>query len=102
MPKEYIEREAVLNELQEELEFDTPMYTAEQNEYVNRGLKIAVKDIKKAPTADVVEVIRCKDCKTWDIEHISCEGFARCINGESGVRYRRRDDFCSYGERKIK
>ena len=56
MDKEYIEREALLNELGEELKINTPMYNKEQNEFVNRGIKIAIRDIRKQPTADVQEV----------------------------------------------
>lgn len=56
MNKEYIEREAALNELKEELEMYTPMFTKEQNHYIDWGLRIAVKDIKNLPAVDVVEV----------------------------------------------
>ena len=77
--KEYIERGALIAELQEELEFDTPMYTNEltlnlQNEYVNRGLKIAIKDTKCIPAADVVEVVRCIECIHRDKKGV-CEKF---------------------------
>lgn len=54
---EYIEREALLKEIDEEIEFESPMYTTEQNEYLTKGLKIARKDIKRFPSADVVEVV---------------------------------------------
>lgn len=40
---------------------------------------MARKDIKALPSADVVEVVRCKDCKHWD-EH-SQYGF----DSENGV-----------------
>ena len=48
-------------------------------------------------TADVVEVVRCKDCKYWQdnndgYPHEEC----RWGNGETPDA----DDFCSYGERK--
>ncbi len=40
------------------------------------------------PTADVVEVVRCKDCKYWN-------------NGDCyRIELTRPTDFCSYGERK--
>ena len=45
--------------------------------------------IEKQPTADVVEVVRCKDCTEWDKDEYECShwyGF-------------REDDYCSYGER---
>ena len=51
------------------------------------------------PAADVRPVVTCADCKFWDRERISCEGLARCNTGESGVRYRNRNDFCSRGKR---
>lgn len=49
---------------------------------------------------DAVPVIRCGKCNFWDRNHISCEGLAKCLTGESGVRYRNRNDFCSRGKRK--
>ena len=45
--------------------------------------------IEKQPTADVVEVVRCKDCTEWDKDEYECShwyGF-------------REDDYCSYGAR---
>lgn len=50
----YIDADELLKELQEELDFETPMYTEEQNKYFNSGLRCAIRDVKKAPTADVV------------------------------------------------
>lgn len=51
----------------------------------------------KEGTADVVPVVRCKDCKYWQdnndgYPHDEC----RLENGETPDP----DDFCSYGERK--
>ena len=48
---------------------------------------------------DVVTVVRCKDCLFWNRERISCEGLARCVTGEGGVRYRHKNDFCSRGRK---
>ena len=50
---------------------------------------LIVSLIEKQPTADVVEVVRCKDCTEWDKDEYECShwyGF-------------REDDYCSYGER---
>lgn len=58
------------------------------------GLKTVLKRI---PAADVRPVVTCADCKFWGRERISCEGLARCNTGESGIRYRNRNDFCSRG-----
>lgn len=54
----YIEADKLLEELQEEIDFESAMYTEEQNEWFKRGLKCAFKDAKNQPTADVEEVRR--------------------------------------------
>lgn len=57
---------------------------------INRGLDRAETEIDMLPTADVVHVVRCKDCTEWDEKEQECShwhGF-------------REDDFCSFGERK--
>lgn len=56
MAKEYIEREAVVKELEEHLSYESPSFTKEQNECIDTGLKIARRIVKALPTADVVEV----------------------------------------------
>ena len=60
--------------------------------------------IRKRPTVDAVEVVRCRDCKHWkpsgskagnsfsDMEYIGGCEFTNYYRSES--------DFCSYGERK--
>ena len=51
---------------------------------------LIVSLIAKQPTADVVEVVRCKDCTEWDKDEYECShwyGF-------------REDDYCSLGARK--
>lgn len=47
--------------------------------------------LDEIPAADVVPVVRCKDCKHYDIG-------GSCII--CGFQSRKPDDFCSYGERK--
>ena len=53
-------------------------------------------------TVDAVEVVRCKDCKSWE-QYNACDGTKphRCMNHDA-IFYKRTnpDDFCSYGERK--
>ena len=49
--------------------------------------------IWKAPAADVVPVVRCKDCK-YNV------GTKKCLNPDSFFAVPKDDDFCSYGERK--
>lgn len=52
----YIDADKLLDELQEELEFESSMYTEEQNKYINVGLRIAIKDTRAMPAADVTGV----------------------------------------------
>lgn len=47
--------------------------------------------IDETPAADVVEVVRCKDCEHWKIKS---NGYLQiCIISDE-------DDFCAWGERK--
>ena len=89
MTKEYIEREAVIKTILRQP--PVPHYP----EWYYR-------DVKEIPAADVVEVVRCKDCKHAKM-HIDIIGDPHlfCCNGRSIYRIKvDLDDFCSYGERK--
>ena len=52
--------------------------------------------LEDTPTADVVEVVRCKDCRLAT-EDIMIDGWYYCYND---CIPHKPDDFCSYGERK--
>lgn len=85
--KEYIDRGALLQDIEE-----TALFTVRGGEKTPtsemRGARKVIGRIEAAPTADVVEVVRCSQCKHW----------------YQGDCYRlelsRPDDYCSYGERK--
>ena len=49
------------------------------------------------PTADVVEVVRCKNCKHFQFLD-SLDMYGKC--SQAHIRIVRPDGFCSYGERK--
>lgn len=53
------------------------------------------ENIINVPTADVVEVVRCKDCKWLIVGGLCCKN----IKG-GGHKKLNPDDYCSYGERK--
>lgn len=54
-------------------------------------------EIQKFPTADVVEVVRCKDCKYYSVDNVLLGNVcARLFTVFPMDEY----DFCSYGERK--
>ena len=52
--------------------------------------------IRKRPTVDAVEVVRCRQCKHCDPENHHCDHHM----GTVAPLRREPDDFCSYGERK--
>ena len=98
---EYIERETLLKDLQEELDFETSMYSEEQNKYFNMGLKCAVRNVKRQPTADVVEVVRCKDCKHYCLsDYRKPNELKWCDLSNEQNEFPEPTDFCSKGERK--
>lgn len=53
--------------------------------------------INRLPSADMVEVVRCKDCKYYQTATVNEKGFLIC--SASGMEITEMD-FCSYGERK--
>lgn len=59
---------------------------------VNAGFEVAHEIVDALPSADVVEVVRCKDCKWWDSEEHNC-----VIRDSYGWDYKP-TDYCSYGE----
>lgn len=54
---------------------------------------VKMSAIRELPTADVVEVVRCEDCKYWDnrFDVMVCN----LTDGMKGA-----SDYCSYGERR--
>ena len=56
---EYIEREAVIKKLNE-----APAYFDSGD--IRYGIDIAMQEVIKQPTADVVKVVRCSKCKYQD------------------------------------
>ena len=52
---------------------------------------VDVHDILNIPAADVVEVVRCKDCKHYYKDH-----YFECAVYDASVQS---EDFCAFGER---
>ena len=60
-------------------------------------------DLSDFPTVDAVPVVRCKNCKYFNLQSMECENDAVSTDHEGGASYSLNfylDDFCSYGERK--
>ena len=88
--KKYIDRDALINDFESDLiirMFDNLKGTPRP-----KTIDIAdvIKRIENFPTEDVIEVVRCKDCKFYG-------------NGDCSVQSVRNmypNDYCSYGERR--
>lgn len=91
---EYIDRKAAIDAVVNAY-FDTP-----EINLTDEKLK---KVIDAIPAADVVPVVRCRDCKHFNIGNMECENEAVSTDHEGGASYSLNfwlNDFCSYGERK--
>lgn len=73
-----------------------------RDEYA-RGWNLAIEIIENAPTADVAEVIRCKDCIYYEPKNsLGTQGICQCEEKEmnyGGEFYPLQNDYCSYGKR---
>jgi hypothetical protein len=87
----YIERETALN-LISDIFFKTDPDGEEQC-----GVIKCSKAIRNAPAADVVEVVRCKECVKRNTA--DCSMYYECDCGQQHT-WETDNDFCSYGERR--
>lgn len=91
---EYIEREALLEKLHE-----VGGCGAEPDTWADgydKAIDVAYGLVQRTPAADVVPVVRCKDCKY-------AKFMARCSKymcGKYAGSLMFPNDFCSYGERR--
>ena len=108
---EYIERENAYKLIKEQKEKETGMYSKGRNTGLNIAKRI-IHDKEQCPTADVVKVVRCKNCKYaksyerydgqtgYYCQHQNCT----FLYGTNWKRLfepvREANNFCSYGELK--
>ena len=63
--------------------------------------KAIISRLQLVPTADVVEVVRCKDCEHFEAINNDDHGWCKMISDlPCGISVRYDDDYCSYGERR--
>ena len=74
-----------------------------ENEYVY-DTNAVLDSIDAQPTVDAVEVVRCKDCKHYELHYyVGCNKMENgCSNNKGIWTQTQPEDFCSYGERKDK
>ena len=92
----YIEREKAIDEIDKWL--DSVGYVTVGKGLTSYGELIGC--LEDTPAADVVEVVRCKDCKWYQNLEIVDKVQTRCFNLAVLFRVCNPNDFCSYGERK--
>lgn len=88
----YIEREKAIDEIDKWL--DSIGYVTVGKGLTSYGELIGC--LEDTPIADVVEVVRCKDCRLAT-EDIMIDGWYYCYND---CIPHKPDGFCNYGERK--
>ena len=90
---EYISKEAVIKYIQTEgKEYDLGCISA------NRSF---CEEINRLPAADVVEVVRCRDCTYAELNEDDLrDGLLLCWYCRYHGGYYESKDFCSYGTRK--
>ena len=84
MAKEYIERDALIEDFKS---------CGADKELIDA----IIFRINMNPTAYVVEVVRCKDCKYLEEAYVNAKGFLLCPASGMDITDM---DFCSYGERR--
>lgn len=97
---EYIERAKLRKTLKEEMQIlkETPGKD-DWDKGLMQGIKESIMYLNVAPAADVVEVVRCKECKYYKKGSCDCHSV---WPDQYSTGYDCRpddDDFCSYGER---
>lgn len=106
MSKEYIDREEAIKILEQ---YD--LSSGSTLGCHSGAIECAISAIEMLPAADVVEVVRCRECKYWGDEDGKLQRsdgllFARCkvhnylLDGRHTGWCPTENDFCSYGERK--
>lgn len=98
MPK-YVNADKIIEHLNDEIEGcgDCDVYSQPVVYGTRLGLEYSKSLVETAETADVVRIVRCKDCIHRDPEDKKCD----CsFQAKGGIFPMDDDDFCSYGEKK--
>lgn len=99
--KEYIERESLQDEIRSlsmsitGLRCGKGVLNEYLNEYIKQYREGILRIVDGQPTADVISVVRCKDCKHLNPMEIG--GYRKCLRDNL---WKDTDDFCSRGERR--
>ena len=92
--KEYIEREALTAELAKGTIITDDIYGMG----IMAGIDFALETARSIPSADVVEVVRCKDCKHGEVD--APDDFPNLHYCHEGCGWNNADFYCKSGERR--
>ena len=87
---EYIERERLVKH------YENCIDEVKNTNGITEDFEICLKALKNQHAADVVEVVRCKDCINFD-NQFSVDNCGWCDEFNCGTSD---ENFCSYGKRK--
>lgn len=95
---EYIERTDLRKTLKKEMQIlkETPGKD-DWDKGIIQGIKESIMHLNVAPSASVVEVVRCETCNQFRRYTKVNQNFGVCRRSKMEVSWH---DFCSYGERK--
>ena len=92
---DYISRQAAIEALRK-----CQQYKVSKEDYAVDFAEVKT-ELMMLPTADVVEVVRCKDCEHFEAINNDDHGWCKMISDlPCGISVRYDDDYCSYGERR--
>ena len=77
-----------------------PDFCERVQQMIDYKVRRVERRIEMAKSADVQEVVRCKDCKHLKYDRDFTTGRYCSLRNVNGGKYCKDDDFCSYGKRK--
>lgn len=103
---DYIERRKLWDEVIKSKTNNSHLNEIQRQSHIHEH-RVFQRMIIEQPAADVVEVVRCKSCKSWEecgIDPITGYYFGYCQHSQwqdkNDSRETNGQDFCSYGKRK--
>lgn len=86
-----IDRQAAIDKLQKGIDEQT-------NPLIRCGIRLAMNTINELPSADAVEVVRCRNCEHYFTSNLE---MAKNHGAECTMMNRRTmpEDYCSYGQK---
>ena len=93
---EYIEKHKLLQDMHSV--HTSPIFHKTDEDYMFERM---VGIVNEQPSADVVKVVRCKDCKyLYCLSAVDRRFYCKRSNGLTGINIVEDNPFCSYGELK--